>query len=318
MKIIRKLLLASASAALLAQPALSQELVLRGGSYSPLEATWGIPFKMFVDHVNETGKGVLQITAMGPEAIPGTEQPNALRSGLLDFVAMPPGSYKHVVPESNAQDLSNMTLAEQRASGGYAALNELTRARLNAEILTTYGPGVNFHLYLTKEIAGVEDLKGMRVRGQPIFGPFFTSLGMSMTTVPIPETYTALERGVVSGYGFPAWGVQDLGWDKLTKIRVEPGFYNVVLNILVNKDKLAALSPEQRKVLDDAVIWFEAEMQDYQVAQAGIHLAAQQAAGIAPLDLGEGFARQAADAYWEELQRDSPDTIPGLRALLQK
>src|SRR5690606_7303505 len=145
-----------------------------------------------------------------------------------------------------------------------------------------YGPGVNFHLYLTKEVAGLDDLKGLRVRGQPIFGPFFTSLGMSMVTVPIPETYTALERGVASGYGFPAWGVQDLGWDKLTKIRVEPGFYNVVLNVLVNQDKLAALTPEQRKVLDDAVVWFEAEMAAYQAAQASVHRAAQDAAGIKP------------------------------------
>lgn len=318
MTTIRKLILAAASAAALASPAVADELTLRGAAFTPLETTWGIPFKMLVDRVNETGKGVLQITAMGPEAIPATEQPNALRSGLLDMVAMPPGQYKHVVTEANAQDLSNMTLEEQRASGGYAALDDLTRAKLNAAILTTYGPGVNFHLYLTKEVAGLDDLKGLRVRGQPIFGPFFTSLGMSMVTVPIPETYTALERGVVSGYGFPAWGVQDLGWDKLTKIRVEPGFYNVVLNVLVNQDKLAALTPEQRKVLDDAVVWFEAEMAAYQAAQASVHRAAQDAAGIKPLDLGESFARQAADAYWAELARDNPETIPALRAKLQK
>lgn len=318
MKTIRTLILAAASAAALASPALSEELVLRGGSYSPLEATWGVPFKMFVDHVNETGKGVLQINAMGPEAIPGTEQPNALRSGLLDMAAMPPGTYKSVVPEGNAQDLSSMSLAEQRASGGYDALNEINRAKMNAEMLTSYGPGVGFHLYLTKEISGIGDLKGMRVRGQPLFGPFSNALGLSMTTVPIPETYTSLERGVVQGYFFPAWGVQDLGWDKLTKQRVEPSFYNVVVNILINKDKLAALTPEQRKVLDDAVVWFEAEMVTYQAEQAGIHRAAQDAAGIKPLDLGEGFARTAADAYWAELEREHPDTIPALRAKLQK
>lgn len=318
MKTIRNLILAAVCAAAQTLPAHADELVLRGGSYSPLEATWGIPFKMFVDHVNATGKGVLQITAVGPEAIPGTEQPNALRSGLLDFVAMPPGTYKSVVPEGNAQDLSSMSLAEQRASGGYDALNVITRAKMNAEMLTTYGPGVGFHLYLTKEIAGIDDLKGMRVRGQPLFGPFSNALGLSMTTVPIPETYTALERGVVQGYFFPAWGVQDLGWDKLTKQRVEPSFYNVVVNILANKDRLATLTLEQRKVLDNAVAWFEAEMIGYQAKQAGIHRAAQDAAGIKPLDLGEGFARKAADAYWAELERQHPDTIPALRAKLQK
>lgn len=296
----------------------AEELVLRGAAFSPMETTWGVPFKTFVEHVNETGKGVIRIEAMGPEAIPATEQPMALRSGLLDVVATPPGMYKQVIAEANAQDLSDMSLAEQRASGGYDALNGLARDKLSAQMLTTYGPGVNFHLYLTQEIDSAEDLKGLRVRSQPIFGPFFGALGLSTTTIPIPETYTALERGVVQGYGFPAWGVQDLGWDKLTKTRVEPGFYNVVVNILMNKDRYDALTPEQRKVIDEAAAWFEIEMVGYQAEQSKIHAAAQDAAGIKLVDMGPGFAVQAANLYWDEMAKDSPETVAKLRGLLQK
>lgn len=298
--------------------ATAEELVLRAAAFTPMETTWGIPFHKFVEHVNETGKGVLQINAMGPEAMPATEQPNALRSGLLDLIATPPGMYKQVVGEANAQDLSNLSLAEQRASGGYAALNTLTRERLNAEMLTTYGPGVNFHLYLTQPITDAAALNGLRVRTQPIFGPFFDSLGLSGTTIPIPETYTALERGVVQGYGFPAWGVQDLGWTKLTKVRVEPGFYNVVVNILINGEKLDSLTPEQRAVLDESVAWFEAEMVTYQAEQNVVHLAAQDEAGITGQNLGEDFAQQAANIYWGVLEDENPESIPELRALLQR
>lgn len=297
--------------------AFADALVLRGAVFSPMETTWGEPFKFFVDHVNETGAGVLQIQAMGPEAMPATEQPNALRDGLLDIVATPPGMYKHIVAESNAQDLSNISLAEQRASGAYDLLDELTRARLNAVMLTTYGPGVNFHLYLTRPVASVEDLRGLRVRSQPIFDPFFASLGLSTTTIPIPETYTALERGVAQGYGFPAWGVQDLGWDGLTAVRVEPGFYNVVVNILINQNRYESLSEEQREILESAIVWFEEFMEDYQAEESTRHREAQDAAGIAGVDFGEEFARQAADVYWEELERESPQTIPALRAALQ-
>jgi len=28
-----------------------------------------------------------------------------------------------------------------------------------------------------------------------------------------------------------AVGINDFGWDKLTKMRIDPGFYNVVVNI---------------------------------------------------------------------------------------
>ena len=47
------------------------------------------------------------------------------------------------------------------------------------------------------------------------------------------EVYTALERGVVDGYGWPVTGIFDLGWDKVTKFRMEPAFYSVEVNVLV-------------------------------------------------------------------------------------
>lgn len=302
----------------MAIPAHAEELVLRGASYLSLESAFGKPFKMFADHVNQIGKGVLQINPMGPEAIPATEQPNALRSGLIDMAAMPPGTYKSIVPESNVQDLSNLTLAEMRKTGAYDALKDLTRQKLNAEIITTFGETVPHHLYLTQEIKSAEDLKGLRVRGQPIFGPFFNSLGMSMMTVPVPETYTALERGVVQGYGFPFWGIQDFGWDKMTKYRIDPGFYSAPLNIMVNRERYASLTDAQRKVLDDAVVWFEKEMVRYADEQDKVNRAAQDAAGIKAIDMGPGWRVNAANHYWEELAKTNPDTVPALRAKLQK
>ena len=295
------------------------ELQLRAASFAPLDTTWGKPFQMFVDHVNEIGKGVLQIRAVGPEAIPATEQPNAVRSGLVDMISTPPGMYKSAMVEANAQDLSNMTLAEQRASGGYDALNAILKKRLNAQALTTFGTSVPFHIFLTKDnIKSEADLKGLRVRSQPIFSPLFESLGMSQSMIPIPEVYTALERGVVHGFGFAAWGLDDLGWDKLTKVRIDPGFYSVVVNVLINSNRLAKLTSEQRKVLDDSVTWFENMLLTYTKEVTEHNRAKQAAAGIKSVDFGPEFAKKARDLYWKELERLSPQNIPALRAKLDK
>lgn len=320
MKRIRSILISTviSLAGLAAVPASAEELVLRAAAFSPLETTWGVPVRMFVDHVNETGKGVLQINLTGPEAIPPAEQPNALRAGVIDMLATPPGTYKQIVPEANAQDLSDMTIAEQRASGGYEMVRDITRKRLGAEILTTFGQGVPFHIFLTKNVSSPDDLRGLRLRSQPIFNPFLSSLGATGSIVSVGETYTALERGVVQGYAFPAWGVQDLGWDRLTKVRIEPGFYNVVVNILLRQDRYEKLASDQRKVLDDAVAWFEQMMPGWIESQAPMHRKAQDLAGIVAVDFGPDFARKAADTYWAEMERDSPDNIPALRKLLQK
>ena len=133
-----------------------------------------------------------------------------------------------------------MTVAEQRASGAYAMLNKIANDRMNAVYLTTYGMGVPFHLYLTKDmpVAKPDDLKGMRLRGQPNYNAIFKHYNIASVNIAPPEVFTALERGVVQGYGYPLWGIDDFGWAKLTKVRIDPGFYNVVVNILMNKNVL--------------------------------------------------------------------------------
>src|SRR5690606_20743551 len=97
-------------------PASAAEVELRAASFIPLDATFGKPFQAFINRVNETGKGLIQIRATGPEAIPGMEQPNALRSGLLDMVATPPTMYKAQVPATHLRALSTRSLAGLRYS----------------------------------------------------------------------------------------------------------------------------------------------------------------------------------------------------------
>ncbi len=58
--------------------------------------------------------------------------------------------------EGDAQILSDMTVAEQRASGAYAMLNKIANDRMNSVYLTTYGMGVPFYLYLTQDVAVAE------------------------------------------------------------------------------------------------------------------------------------------------------------------
>ena len=78
--------------------------------FVPPSTTYGIPFKRFVDHVNETGKGVLQIRIVGgPEAVPADGQAQAVKIGVLDIASIPPTYYKSVMVEGDAQILSDMT-----------------------------------------------------------------------------------------------------------------------------------------------------------------------------------------------------------------
>jgi TRAP-type C4-dicarboxylate transport system substrate-binding protein len=299
----------------------AEELTLKSAVFVPPSTTYGIPFKRFVDRVNETGKGVLQIRIVGgPEAVPADGQAQAVKNGVLDLAAIPPAYYKSAMVEGDAQILSDMTLAEQRKSGAYAALNAIAGERMNAMYLTTYGIGVPFHFYVTKEmtIAKPEDLSGLRFRGQPNYNALFKHYGIAGVNIAAPEVYTALERGTVQGYGWPLWGINDFGWEKLTKIRIDPGFYNVVNTVLMNKSKYASLTPEQKKVIDDAVIWFEGDDLRYSAEKTKETLEMQAKAGIKTVDFGPEFKKLAVSLYWDDLKKLSPDAMAKLQPLLTK
>jgi TRAP-type C4-dicarboxylate transport system substrate-binding protein len=101
-------------------------------------------------------------------------------------------------------------------------------------------------------------------------------------------------------------------------MRIDPGFYNVVVNILMNKAKYDSLTAEQRKVIDDAVAWFEIDNERYtsDTTKAALDLQAKQ--GIKPVDFGPQFKKTAVDLYWDDLTKLSPDSIGKLKTLLAK
>ena len=307
--------------ALLGTAAGAQEVTLKAAIFVPPTTTYGIPFKRFVDHVNESGRGVLQIRIVGgPEAVPADGQAQAVKSGVLDIASIPPTYYKSVMVEGDAQTLSPMSVAEQRKSGAYALLSQIAVERMSSLYLTTYGMGVPFHFYVAKDmpLAKPDDLKGLRFRGQPNYNVIFKHYGIAGVNIAAPELYTALERGVVQGYGWPLWGINDFGWEKLTKMRVDPGFYNVVVNILVNKPKYDSLSPAQRKVIDDAVAWFEQDNERYTADTTKAALAMQEKQGIKAVDFGADFRKTAVDLAWDDLKKLSPEAIGKVQALLAK
>ena len=69
----------------------AQEATLSAVVFVPRNTTFGEIFVRFVDQANKEGKGLVQINLRGgPEAIPTFEQGNALRTGVVDMVSIPP------------------------------------------------------------------------------------------------------------------------------------------------------------------------------------------------------------------------------------
>jgi TRAP-type C4-dicarboxylate transport system substrate-binding protein len=319
MKPSRKLSLALALAGLLfSAHTLAQETTLRAAVFVPTNTMFGEMFGRFVNHVNAEGKGVLQIRLVGgPDAIPSLEQGNAVRTGVLDMAAVPPSFYAGNMPEADAVILSPLSFKEQRQSGAWAALNKLTAQKMNAYYLAAYGEGIPFHIWTTKPPQSA-DFKGWKLRTVPNYTPFFQALGATAVTMPPGEVKTALERGVVDGYGWPNIGVFDLGWAQETKYRVDPGFYSVVVNVLVNQNKWKALRDDQRAFLTKMGDWLEAENKTWAAEKMAAETKRQNDAGIKAFNAGPDYLKLAYSAYWAELTKRAPESIATLRPLLER
>jgi TRAP-type C4-dicarboxylate transport system substrate-binding protein len=126
---------------------------------------------------------------------------------------------------------------------------------------------------------------------------------------------TALERGVVDGYGWPAIGMFDLGWGAHTKYRIDPGFYNVVVNVLVNLDKWKSLRPDQRAFLERMAGWLEQENVRWVAERKAADEKKIKEAGIQIIDLGPNHRKLAYDAYWDALLKRAPEPTKELKAL---
>jgi len=307
--------------AALAATASAEEVTLRAVSSFQPGTTFSRPFEAFIEKVNADGKGVIQINYIGgPPAIPPFEVGNAVSSGVVDIANVTSAFYTNLLPEGEALKLAERTIQEQRENGAWAYINELHNKKMNVWYLARTGDGVPFHLYLNKPITG-PDLSGLTLRVTPVYRTFFSELGANNVTTPPGEVYTALERGVVDGYGWPIQGILDLGWQEVTKFRVDPGFYAVDVNILVNLDKWKGLSEAQRDVLNKAAIWVEAK----NIENAAINakeVERQEQAGIKTITL-QGADQQkwldtAREAGWKQVQAVAPDHAAKLRELLAK
>jgi TRAP-type C4-dicarboxylate transport system substrate-binding protein len=291
--------LCAALAASMTSSALAEEVTLRAASAFAAGTAFSRPFEAFVDWVNENGKGKVQINVVGgPEAIPPFEVGNAVSTGVVDMANTAAAFYTNLLPEADALKLAQNTTQEQRENGCYALLDELHQSRMNVKYLARTGDHVPFHLYLTKPIDG-PDLSGLTIRTTPVYQAMFQALGANLVRTAPGEVYTALERGTIDGYGWPIQGVLDLGWHEQTKYRVDPGFYRVDVNILVNLDKWNSLTDEQRAFLEEGAAWIESKNADA-VAENEKEAAAQAEVGIEVIEFaGEDREKWLNTAYEE-------------------
>src|SRR5215467_2450484 len=319
---MRSIVIAGALFVAVLSTASAEELTLRAVSAFAEKTTYSRGLERFIEQVNRDGKGVLQINYIGgPKAMPPFEVGNALKSGVVDVANSTGAFYTNVMPEADAWKLTERPMSELRKNGGYDYIAQLCAEKMNAIFLARHVDGNPFHLYLNKPISKA-DLSGLKIRITPVYRDFFQALGATVVQTAPGEVYTALERGVVDGYGWPITGIFDLGWHEKTKYRVDPGFYTAEVSVLVNKASWEKLTDAQRDVLRKAAEAGETEAAAEFAAENAKETKRQADAGIQTIALDPAAAKtylaKAYQAGWDGIIRQSPEHGPKLKELFSK
>ena len=309
---------AAAFIALWIAPAAAQEVTLRAVTSFAEGTQFSKNFERFIEKVNADGKGVVKINYIGgPRAMPPFEVGNAVRTKVVDIANVTGAFYTNLMPEADGFKLVSKPMSEQRKNGTWEFINQLHNQKLNAQYLARQFHNVPFHIYLNKKPDKL-DFSGLKIRVTPVYKDIVEALGGTAITTPPGEVYTALERGVVDGYGWPVSGIFDLGWEKVTKFRLEPAFYSVEVNVLVNLDTWKGLTDAQRKVLSDAALWLEG-LDSENTAVVASERERQTKAGIQAIDFGpdesKKFLEKANEVAWQSVIKRAPETGAKLRQL---
>ena len=186
---------------------------------------------------------------------------------------------------------------------------------MNTWFLARASDGVPYHLYVNKPVEKA-DLSGLVLRVTPVYRAFFEALNANSVQTPPSEVYTTLERGVVDGYGWPIQGIFDLGWQEVTKARVDPGFYSADSIVLINLDKWRSLTEEQQDFLTKMGVWLESTNANNAAINAE-EAQRQVDAGLVVYTL-EGEERDkwlnaAREAGWAQIESAAPDNAQAIR-----
>ena len=313
---MNKTVLATALAAA-SMAAQAQETTLRLVSAFPETATYVKHMMPWIQKFNAEGKGNVQINFIGgPKAIPTFEVGTSVKNGVVDMAMNTGAFYTNLMPEADFLKLTQIPVAEQRKNGAFDYINKVWSQKANMVYLARMVDETPFHLYLTKKI-DKPDLNGLKLRITPVYREFFASMGASLIQTPPGEVYTALERGVVDGYGWPIHGIFDLNWHEKTKFRADPGFYNAEVSIIMNQDAWKKLSAKQRDYVQKQVLALEG-MNSYWRTLNAEETKKQADAGIQTIKFDNAFREKAYEVAWAAATKQSPEHAPQMRKLFSK
>jgi len=240
-----------------------EPMVLKMVSFKP-----DVPPDQFFEHnlmdkVKAKTNGLITIEWVGgAEAIPPPDAPAAVASGAMDIVSALFGYMDTLVPGWECMGNTAMSIPELRASPVWDFATNLFEEK-NIHYMgssTPSHPQRMMAIYSKEKIATLDDFKGVKFAVQgPAYVAMLTELGAQPAIIPMPDYFTAMERGTVDAFHIGVPGVINWGCKEVTNYMLDELHGDSSSAFLMNLDVWNSLSKDLQDAVTEAVIEAEIE-----------------------------------------------------------
>lgn len=207
--------------------------------------------------------------------------------------------------------------ATKVANAVYEKFQPKAFRRVQVMYFHAHGPGI---LHTAKKpVEKLADIKGLKLRATGNSGKLVRALGGTPVGMSMPDSYQAIQKGVVDGGMYPV--ETNKGW-KMAEVvdymtETDPVAYTTTFFVVMNKDKWNALSEKNKQIITElnrewatrhAQAWDESD----KVGRASF---LENGGTIIPLSDGEAWKAAAAPMLEEYVEMANKKRLDGREIL---
>ncbi|MGD9364910.1 MAG: TRAP transporter substrate-binding protein [Desulfobacteraceae bacterium] len=225
--------------------------------FSPKHTMQTKVFEPWAEKINQMSNGQVKVTFFPGGALGKTpDQYDLVEKGIADICYTlhdyTPGRFPMTTVFELPFIIKSATGTSEAMWRVYEQFPEFRREYRKVKVLGLFcHPAGNFNS-VDKPIKTLEDLKGMKFRtASPHVTDALKLFGAVPVNMPITETYTALERGVVKGTVLPWEGNFVFKLAEILKYGTETDFYTMTMMVVMNQRKYDKLPEDVKKIIDE-------------------------------------------------------------------
>ena len=251
---MKRLMLVIVASTALAAPAAAQQEIRLLNAFDQRYLPSKILVQKYADTIEQKSGNKVKFRISGPEVVNAFQQFQPASSGAFDMLFSVQPYHVGTTSVSFGIYAVDPDPAKFREAGVFDYLaKEYERFNLKMlAIIPGQSAGIGaYHAMLREPVGADGDLKGRRLRGNPLFLAFIQSMGGSMVNLQVGEVYSSVQKGTIDGAIGPVTGALDMKWHEVAKHAVRPSFGYIYQFLFVHQAAFAKLAPDVQKLMVD-------------------------------------------------------------------